>query len=309
MRRVVGAISAAVLSMALIGGTALAAPPAWAQGGASGSASTGASASTGTGSSNGTDSSHVAFGRHVSASIQAALAQGGSGTALANAVHQLLLTEHANARGLSVAEAVYAHQASSGQGASPFKDLSQQAPWADAAVAALQRAGVVNGTSSTTFTPDQSVTFAQLATMLARLQAGSGASGTATPAGTPTWAQKAMAWAQAAGVLAGERGLPAPNAPLTRAQAVLMLINAAGLGAQAAGQSATAIDLKGTPPAWAHGALALAIQLGLLQGSNGQLLANQPLTRAQMAVLLARLAVLEAQAAASAGTGTTSSAG
>lgn len=83
-----------------------------------------------------------------------------------------------------------------------------------------------------------------------------------------------------------------------------MLINAAGLAQQAAGQSGAAIDPKGRPPAWAHGALALAIQLGLLQGSNGQLLANESLTRAQMAVLLARLAVLEAAAGSSTASGT-----
>lgn len=307
MRRAMGAICAAVLAVALAGGTALAAPPAWAHGGASasGSGSAGASGSASTGASgSGSAPAGVAFGSKVSAAVRAALAQGASGTALANAVHQLLLTEHADARGLSVAEAVYARQTAGAQAASPFKDLTAQAPWAAAAVAALQQAGVVHGTSSTTFSPAQPVTFAQLVTMLARLQAGSGAAGTATPAGTPSWAQSAMAWAQASGALAGEQGLSNPNAALTRAQAVLMLINAAGLAQQAAGQSGAAIDLRGTPPAWAHGALALAIQLGLLQGSNGQLLANESLTRAQMAVLLARLAVLEAAAGSSTASGT-----
>jgi tetratricopeptide (TPR) repeat protein len=44
-------------------------------------------------------------------------------------------------------------------------------------------------------------------------------------------------------------------------------------------------------------------QLGLLQGSGGQLLSSQVLTRAQMAVLLSRMATLEAQASGSGSTG------
>jgi hypothetical protein len=68
------------------------------------------------------------------------------------------------------------------------------------------------------------------------------------------------------------------------------------LAAQASALASAPIDLSGTPLDWAHGALALAIQLGILRGSGGRLLADQPLTRAQMAVLLARVAVLEADA-------------
>ena len=236
------------------------------------------------------------FGDTVAAAVYAAREQGDTGTVLADAVHQILLTEHPNAKGLAVAEAVYAGTQSSGQGGSPFADVEQQAPWAAAAVGALQQAGVVNGTSATTFDPNAEVTLGELATMLARLQAAPAASASDAGSGTPAWAQNGLAWAQEAGVLAGEQGLGDSSTALTRAQAVLMLINAAGLGRDAAADAGAPIDLQGTPPTWAQGALALAIQLGLLQGSGGQLLANQPLTRAQMAVLLARLAVLLTQA-------------
>ena len=295
MRRRLSCVCAGALTLALMGGTALAAPPAWAQGSRGGQAAGSPASASSTAAT-----PEASFGSQVSAAVHAALLAGSSGTAVGEAVHEVLLAEHANAKGLSVAEAVYGRlDAGTGTpGASPFADLTVQAPWAEAAVDALQKGGVVNGTSSTTFAPGQSVTLAELATMLARLQAGAGTPGTAVPAGTPVWAQDAMAWANGHGVLAGEVGLGTPNAPLTRAQAVLMLINAAGLAQQATVQSGAPIDLQGTPPPWAHGALALAIQLGLLQGSGGQLDADQPLTRAQMAVLLARLAVLEAAAGA-----------
>lgn len=286
----------------LAGGTVMAAPP-WAQGDGAGANSDRAQASAdGAGDAGsqtqaqGQNPTHSSFGESVAAAVYAARQEGETGTAEAEALHQVQLAEHPNAKGLAVAMAVYALQGSTGQGNSPFADLTQDAPWATAAVDALQQAGVVDGTSATTFDPSAPVTLGELATMLGRLQAANATSTSDAPAGTPTWASNGMAWAEESGVLGGEQGLGTPDTPLTRAQAVLMLINAAGLSQDAVAQADAQIDLQGTPPAWAHGALALAIQLGLLQGSNGQLLADQLLTRAQMGVLLARLAVLLAQA-------------
>ncbi len=306
MSRLWRSVGALLVSGALLGGgTALAAPPSWAHGGGpdAGSPSTAPSSSNAS-PSEGQVSSAVYGGSEVSLAVYNAHQAGLAGTPLAEAVHEVLLTEHADARGLSVAEAVYAARNGGGSGgAAPFADVQDQAPWASAAVDALRAAGVVDGTSSSTFSPNQPVTLAELATMLARLQAGSSAGGAVVPSGTPSWAQAAMAWADAGGVLSGEQGLGSPNAPLTRAQAVLMLINALGLGPQAATLADAAIGLQGAPPPWAHGAMALAVQLGLLQGSGGQLLSGQVLTRAQMAVLLSRMAALEVQASGSGSTG------
>ncbi len=299
------------LSVLLLGGTVMASPSAGTHGysasGAQGAAASGGGTSgAGTAhSANPTSTaagSQLPLGRSVAATVYAAHQSGAGGPVLAAAIRSVLANENANARGLSVAQAVYTRlSANAMSGNGPFADVPAQAPWALAAVNALQQAGVVQGTSSTTFSPNQPVTLAELATMLARLQAGSASQTTSVPAGTPSWAEQAMAWAESNAVLAGEENLGSPGAPLTRAQAVLMLINASGLAPEASLLSHATIALTGTPPPWAHGALALAIQLGLLRGSNGQLLANQPLTRAQMAVLLARLAVLESVAASAAG--------
>lgn len=263
----------------------------------SANASASASASA---SANGSASSahHRAFGLHVAAAIGAAQSSGASGTALAQAIHEVLLNEHSNAKGLSVAMAVYANDQRSGS-TTTFADVKTEAPWATAAISALEKAGVVQGTSATTFSPNADVTVAELATMLARLQAETSSNTSAAPSGTPTWALQAMAWAENNGVMANVQNLGKPDAPLTRAQAVLMLINAAGLSQSAALDANAPINLEGNVPAWAHGAIALAIQMGLLQGSDGQVLANSTLTRAQMAVLLARLAVLEAESSTS----------
>lgn len=236
-----------------------------------------------------------AFGIRVKAAIQTALSSGSTGAALANAVHAVLATEHSNARGLQVAMAVYANDTTGTPPTTSFTDLPKQAPWALAAVAALHHAGVIDGTSANTFSPSANVTVDELATMLARLQAVGSKFTSGAPAGTPNWALPAMNWAASAGVMANEQALGGPSSALTRAQAIVMLLNAAGLAQSAAMDANVPITLQGNVPAWAHGALALAIQLGLLQGSNGQLLAESPLTRAQMAVILARLAVLQAQ--------------
>lgn len=284
-------------------------PASSTQASSSNSQSGNVSSSTGSNSASVSNTAKATFGTSVSAAIAASRAAGGQGAVLAEAVHAVLSHEHANAKGLAVAMSVYASSSSGSSGSSPFTDLTTQAPWATPAVSALHQAGVIEGTSSTSFSPNDSVTLAQLATMLARLQAGTATSTANVPAGTPSWAASAMAWSQASGVLDSEQGLGQPNVPLTRAQAVLMLINAAGLGQTAWAEANAPINLTGNVPTWAHGAIALAIQLGLLQGSDGQVLANSTLTRAQTAVLLARLAVLEAEATGSTSTSTTTTTG
>lgn len=256
-------------------------------------------------------SSRLTLGLGVAAAVKAALSSGTTGSALANAIHEVIQSEKHNARGLSVAMAVYqdltthgaggAGSGATGSSVSSFKDLSK-VPWASAAITALNRAGVIHGTAADKFSPGQPVTLAELVVMLDHLDAGSSTSAT-VPAGTPAWARGAMSWALGTGVLSGVRGLGGPDAPLTRAQAVLMILNAAGLGRLASTLDRGAVALSGQVPAWARGALALAVKLGVLKGSDGNLLATAPLTRAEVAVLLARLSVLLAASAGGTATG------
>ncbi len=244
-----------------------------------------------------------AFGQSVEQAVYTALSSGDTGTALANAVHVVIGTLKPNAKGISVAEAVYQSVYSATSGGEtvsmPFTDMGG-AGWAAPFVSALNKAGVVRGTTQTTFSPDQKVTGAQLLTMLDRLQnwPTATATGSAVPdsqflAQAPAFAAQAIRSALSEGLAQGVGGLTNPNAPLTRAQAIALLINSLGLNQVAQGESGAAISLSGPVPGWASGAIALAIQLGLVQGSNGQILADQTLTRGQMAVLLARVAMLE----------------
>ncbi len=267
--------------------------------GQSGTHTTGKPSQTGQGS---------AFGQSVAQAVYTALSSGETGTALANAVHLVIGTFKPNAKGISVAEAVYQSVYGVSNGSQTismnFTDMGGAA-WAAPSVNALYNAGVVKGTTGTTFSPNQNVTGAQLLTMLSRMQnwQTSSGSGSGTQKNNshflsrvPAFALQAIRAALSNGVLQEVGGLSNPNAPLTRAQAIAMLINSLGLSQLAQSEGGATLSLSGPVPSWASGAIALAIQMGLVQGSDGQILANQTLTRAQMAVLLARVAMLEALA-------------
>lgn len=280
-------LAAPVLALALLlaPAAAFAAPPA----GAGQPASPGQSSGQGTSA----PSTQAAFGQSIAAAVQGALTGGAGGPALAEAVHEAIAAAHTNAKGLGIAMAIYADLSTGQAPPPPFTDLGQ-APWATGAIGALAHEGIVQGTGTGQFSPSLPVTGTELETMLARLASFQNGGG-AQP-GVPAWAQAGAAYAQQQGIAAGIQGLSDINGPLTRAEAVTMLVNALGLGTAAAADSQAVIALQGTVPAWAHGSIALAIGLGLLQGSGGQIDASQVLTRAQMAVLLARMAYLEALA-------------
>ena len=242
-------------------------------------------------------------GESVVAAVYGAKQRGESGTALADAIHLARSAEAGDAPGLSVAESVYntlLGGTTPGGSAPPagFGDLGGYG-WAAAAINALAGQSVFQGTGTGTFSPGDDVTAAELVTMMARLLvAPTSTAGGGTPAsGVPTWAGPAWTWAENSAVISGVQGLTGPNATLTRAQAVVILLNALGLSTAEVADANATVGLSGTVPGWAQGALALAVQLGILQGSGGALQADQPLTRAQMAVLLARVAAFESAAA------------
>lgn len=78
-----------------------------------------------------------------------------------------------------------------------------------------------------------------------------------------------------------------PNAPVTRAQAAVILVRALGLDTSAAGEQASFSD---TASHWAFLQIETARQYGLVEGTgNGRFEPDAPLTREQMAVMLDRV--------------------
>jgi hypothetical protein len=114
----------------------------------------------------------------------------------------------------------------------------------------------------------------------------------------PTWpgARECLAHAYEHGLLLGlchqEQDRFRAGDPATRLEVVVTLIEAMGLGDQALAMSEAEIDAPDadTVPGWAHGHVALAMELGLLRGDEtGALGLFRHVTRAQMAALLCRV--------------------
>ncbi|RJQ09810.1 MAG: S-layer homology domain-containing protein, partial [Bacillota bacterium] len=82
-----------------------------------------------------------------------------------------------------------------------------------------------------------------------------------------------------------------PNSPAKRLEVIVVLLEAAGLGDEAAERAGAPIFFKdaASVPSWAWGYVALAVELGIVRGSGGNLKVNQPVSRAETAALLNRL--------------------
>ncbi len=164
--------------------------------------------------------------------------------------------------------------------------------WAKEAVEVLASRWIVNGMGSGEFAPNETVTRAQFAKMLVEAagKAEVAAGGTSfgdVPA--KHWAAPWIQQASAVGWISGyEGGLFKPNAPVTRAEMMVMLANAAGLEpAGNASAYAGYSDAASVRP-WAKAAIAAVIQAGLIEGSGGKLNPGNTTTRAEAAAFLYR---------------------
>jgi hypothetical protein len=116
--------------------------------------------------------------------------------------------------------------------ASPFTDVPA-GKYYTTAIAWAQKNSIVNGTSATTFAPDDFVTREQIAAILYRYNNSPAVSGSlaAYPdAGSvSTYAISAITWATANGVINGSDGKLLPQDNATRAQFATMLFRAENL--------------------------------------------------------------------------------
>ena len=148
--------------------------------------------------------------------------------------------------------------------------------WAEGSIAFVTAREMFNGTSTTTFTPDVSMTRAQLMTVLARFD------GVDTTTGD-TWYEKGMEWAKANGVSDGSN----PNGNITREQLATMLWRYSG--SPAAKGSIDHFSDADKVSDYAAQAMAWAVEIGLINGMGDDTLAPQgEATRAQLAAILMR---------------------
>ncbi len=160
-----------------------------------------------------------------------------------------------------------------------FRDVPQNS-WFASAVQYVTSNSLMNGTSTTAFSPNANMSRGMLMTVLARY------AGESTEGGT-VWYEKGMNWAKNKGVSDGS----APNRNITREQLAAMLYRYAGEPDGAADLSAYAD--AGSVSAYAEKAVQWCVKNGILTGKTSSTLAPEATaTRAECAAMLQRFANL-----------------
>ena len=160
-----------------------------------------------------------------------------------------------------------------------FKDVPQNS-WFASAVQYVTSSSLMNGTSTTAFSPSANMSRGMLMTVLARY------AGESTEGGT-VWYEKGMNWAKNKGISDGS----APNRNITREQLAAMLYRYAGEPDGAADLSA--YTDAGSVSAYAEKAVQWCVKNGILTGKTSSTLAPKATaTRAECAAMLQRFASL-----------------
>lgn len=160
-----------------------------------------------------------------------------------------------------------------------FKDVPQNS-WFASAVQYVASNSLMNGTSTTAFSPSANMSRGMLMTVLARY------AGESTEGGT-VWYEKGMNWAKNKGISDGS----APNRNITREQLAAMLYRYAGEPDGAADLSA--YTDAGSVSAYAEKAVQWCVKNGILTGKTSSTLAPKATaTRAECAAMLQRFASL-----------------
>ena len=173
-----------------------------------------------------------------------------------------------------------------------FTDV--QSGWYKESVDKASALGLFSGTSSTTFSPDATMTRGMLATVLHRLSGTVGygvGTGNFSDVQNGSWYKDAVDWAQATGVVTGTGNGFEPNRDVTREQLVTMLYRYAQLIGADDGTSASIAGFtdSGSVSGYAQDAIKWAVAEGFVGGvGNNRLDPTGKATRAQVAAILTR---------------------
>ncbi|MBO9599244.1 MAG: S-layer homology domain-containing protein, partial [Cohnella sp.] len=171
--------------------------------------------------------------------------------------------------------------------------------WAKDDVNDLSSRLIINGISETAFAPDASITRAEFAAIVTRglgIRSAAYAGGFSDVASTDLHAGTVQAAADYKLIAGYDDGTFRPNALITRREAAVVLARAAAiaklrtdLSAEEMDRSLSAFSDGDKVAGWSRASVAAAVQLHLLQGSNGKLDLEANLTRAETAALVRRL--------------------
>ena len=169
-----------------------------------------------------------------------------------------------------------------------FSDVAADAWYAEAAVYCRDN-GLMNGTTATTFSPNATMTRAQLCAVLYRMAGSPEMTGrdafTDTPDGA--WYEDAILWAVRNHIMSGYTASTfGPNDPITREQLAAILWRYAGSPAAETGEAYTD---EASIASWAVTAVDWARTYGFINGmSDGSFQPDCQATRAQVAAILMR---------------------
>ncbi|WP_379357356.1 MULTISPECIES: invasin domain 3-containing protein [unclassified Paenibacillus] len=176
-----------------------------------------------------------------------------------------------------------------------------QGHWAATEIQDMNRRMIVNGLQNGRFVPEETITRAELAALLARAL-GLPIANTADSSGfrdvsAASWYAGAVAAVHAYGIMDGvQAGRFAPEQHVSRQEAVVALVRAMKFAPAVIASSPTdeqkllsSYNDHAQIGSWAKDSIAAAIQLGLIQGYGDELRPQQALTRAEAAVLLYRM--------------------
>lgn len=177
-------------------------------------------------------------------------------------------------------------------GVSGFADVPQDNWFADA-VKYVSENKLMNGTSTTAFSPNENMSRAMLATVLYRMSGETDEAGSSFgDVSASAYYAAAVNWASSKGIVNGTGADAfAPNASITREQLAAMLYRYAGEPSVSADLSAYT-DTVGISP-YASKAVEWCVAKGILSGKSATRLAPQDTaTRAECAAMLQRFAAL-----------------
>ena len=175
----------------------------------------------------------------------------------------------------------------------PFTDIAGH--WAASDILWAHDAGLVEGTSATTFEPNTPMTRAMLVTVLYRLDGSPAVTGGSPFADVPagTWYTDAVTWAAQNGIVTGMSATSfAPGGDITREQTAAVLYRYAsfkGCDTSASGDLSGFAD-GGSVSAYALDAVRWAVGAGLMNGQGGVLNPLGGATRAEVVTILHRFA-------------------
>ena len=166
-----------------------------------------------------------------------------------------------------------------------FSDVDASAWYADAVIYCREH-GLMNGTSSTTFEPESTLTRAMLATVLYRAAKSPAVTGTDSFTDTVegSWYSNAVLWASQQGLVGGYGGgIFGPNDPVTRQDMTTILWRYAG--SPSAG--ASTFSDRASVSSYAASAVAWTQRHGIVAPASGNIFApHDNATRAQVAAAL-----------------------